>query len=94
MLAALYVSNKSHAETYEGLDVKVEGKGAAVIFIPGLNSAATVFTEACDAIKAKHQCHLLQLPGFAGNPARANISQGCDVNKLIIISHENFSDEQ
>jgi len=71
VFVALFVANKSHAESFEGLDVKVEGKGAAVIFIPGLNSAASVFTETCDALKAKHQCHLLQLPGFAGNPARA-----------------------
>lgn len=71
VLVALFVANKSHAENFEGLDVKVEGKGAAVIFIPGLNSAASVFTETCAALKAKHQCHLVQLPGFAGNPARA-----------------------
>lgn len=71
VLVALFVANKSQAENVEGLDVKVEGKGAAVIFIPGLNSGATVFTETCAALKAKHQCHLLQLPGFAGTPARA-----------------------
>jgi pimeloyl-ACP methyl ester carboxylesterase len=71
VLVALFVANKSHAESLEGLDVKVEGKGAAIIFIPGLNSAVSVFTETCAALKAKHQCHLLQLPGFAGNPARA-----------------------
>lgn len=71
VLVALFAANKSHAENFEGLDVKVEGKGAAVIFIPGLNSATSVFTETCAALKAKHQCHLLQLPGFAGNPARA-----------------------
>lgn len=70
VLVALNVSNKSHAESFEGLDVKVEGKGATVIFIPGLNSAASVFSETCAALKAKHQCHLLQLPGFAGNTAR------------------------
>ena len=71
VLVALFVANKSQAEGFNGLDVKLEGKGAAVIFIPGLNSAASVFTETCAAIKAKHQCHLVQLPGFAGNPARA-----------------------
>jgi hypothetical protein len=47
VFVALFVANKSHAESFEGLDVKVEGKGAAVIFIPGLNSAASVFTETC-----------------------------------------------
>ena len=71
VLVALSVAHKSQAENFDGLDVKVEGKGAAVIFIPGLNSAASAFTETCAALKAKHQCHLLQLPGFAGNSARA-----------------------
>ena len=71
VLVAIFVANKSHAENFEGLNVNVEGDGVAVIFIPGLNSAASVFTETCNAIKAKHQCHLLQLPGFAGRPARA-----------------------
>lgn len=66
VLVALSVANKSNAETFEGLDVKVEGKGAAVIFIPGLNSASSVFTDSCAAIKSNHQCHLIQLPGFAG----------------------------
>jgi hypothetical protein len=65
VLIALTSAYKSSAETFEGLDVKVEGKGPAVVFIPGLNSGASVFTEACNAIK-KNQCHLLNLPGVAG----------------------------
>ncbi|GGY76666.1 alpha/beta hydrolase [Cellvibrio zantedeschiae] len=63
---SMSVANKSNAETFEGLDAKVEGKGAAVVFIPGLNSGASVFNDTCNAIKATNQCHLLQLPGFAG----------------------------
>lgn len=70
VLIAISVANKSHAEMFEGLDIQIEGKGEAVIFIPGLNSGANVFNETCAAIKARYQCHLLQLPGFAGNPAR------------------------
>lgn len=71
VFVAFYVANKSHAEGFNGLDVKLEGKGEAVLFIPGLNSGASVFDDTCAAIKTHHQCHLLQLPGFAGNPARA-----------------------
>jgi len=66
VLVAISVANKSQADSFEGLDVKVESKGAAVVFIPGLNSAANVFNETCAAIKKNHQCHLIQLPGFAG----------------------------
>jgi len=66
VLVAFFVANKSHAEIFEGMDVKTEGKGTAVIFIPGLNSNANVFNETCAAIKSNYQCHLVQLPGFAG----------------------------
>lgn len=66
VLVAFSVANKSHAEIFEGMDVKTEGKGTAVIFIPGLNSSANVFNETCAAIKSNYQCHLVQLPGFAG----------------------------
>lgn len=66
VVVSMSVANKSNAESFEGLDAKVEGKGQAVVFIPGLNSGASVFTEACNAVKTNHQCHLLQLPGFAG----------------------------
>jgi pimeloyl-ACP methyl ester carboxylesterase len=71
VLVAIFVANKSHAEMFEGLDIHLEGKGDAVIFIPGLNSGASVFEETCTVIKANHQCHLMGLPGFAGNPARS-----------------------
>jgi pimeloyl-ACP methyl ester carboxylesterase len=66
VLVAISVANKSQADSFEGLDVKVESKSAAVVFIPGLNSAASVFNDTCAAIKKNHQCHLIQLPGFAG----------------------------
>ncbi|HEX2586114.1 MAG TPA: alpha/beta hydrolase [Steroidobacteraceae bacterium] len=66
---AMSASSKSRAETFEGLDVKVTGKGSPMVFIPGLNSASEVFTETCDAVKKEHTCHLLQLPGFAGQPS-------------------------
>lgn len=65
---AISVSSKSRADTFEGMDVKVDGKGAPMIFIPGLNSASEVFTNACDAFRKNHTCYLVQLPGFAGQP--------------------------
>lgn len=72
VFVAIFVANNSHADTFEGLAIKTDGKGAAVIFIPGLNSGSDVFTDACNAIKSQHQCHLIQLPGFAGVPALPN----------------------
>jgi pimeloyl-ACP methyl ester carboxylesterase len=42
-----------------------------VLMIPGLNSAASTWTETCAALQPGVQCHIVQLPGFAGAPAVA-----------------------
>ena len=47
------------------VQVEVLGKGRPVLMIPGLNSSAEVWRETCRALKDV-QCHLVQLPGFAG----------------------------
>ena len=60
----------------DGLRVTVEGSGPALVFIPGLNSASGTFTETCAAFKAQYTCHLLHLPGFAGNAPIANLQNG------------------
>lgn len=76
LVTAISVSNHSHAETFEGMDVKVTGKGAPMIFIPGLNSSSEVFTDTCDVLKKDHTCYLLQLPGFAGQAPLTNLDHG------------------
>jgi pimeloyl-ACP methyl ester carboxylesterase len=69
---ALYVSN-SQAATAEFRDLRVDvvGQGRPVVMIPGLNSAASTWTEICAALQPGVQCHIVQLPGFAGAPAVA-----------------------
>ncbi len=47
------------------VQVEVVGTGRPLLMIPGLNSSAQVWRETCLALKDV-QCHLLQLPGFAG----------------------------
>lgn len=50
-----------------GIAVEQSGQGPAMVFIPGLNSAAETWQETCEALPV--QCHLVQLPGFASlNP--------------------------
>lgn len=63
---AISVGNNSHADSFENIVVEVKGAGPAIIFIPGLNSSSATFTETCDAFKHAYTCHLLHLPGFAG----------------------------
>jgi len=47
------------------VQVEVVGHGRPLLMIPGLNSSAEVWRETCRALKDV-QCHLVQLPGFAG----------------------------
>ncbi len=67
---ALGVSH-SRAATVEFRDLKVEvvGSGRPLLMIPGLNSAASTWTDTCAALQPQVQCHIVQLPGFAGAPA-------------------------
>jgi pimeloyl-ACP methyl ester carboxylesterase len=68
---ALHAGRSEAAPTeFRGLRVEVVGQGKPVLMIPGLNSAAGVWTETCAALQPV-QCHIVQLPGFAGAPAVA-----------------------
>ena len=70
LIAAVIVPAARSAEPEAPLDIKVQtiGEGRPVLAIPGLNSRSDVFRETCEALKGV-QCHLVQLPGFAGAPA-------------------------
>lgn len=75
VLIAISVSFNANAEAFSGMKVQVEGSGPALIFIPGLNSASGTFTDTCAALKQNYTCHLLHLPGFAGQPADSQSQQ-------------------
>jgi pimeloyl-ACP methyl ester carboxylesterase len=49
--------------------VKIVGKGTPMIFIPGLSSAGEVWDSTVAHFKDRHECHVLTLAGFAGQPA-------------------------
>lgn len=51
--------------------VQVRGQGPDVILIPGLTSSRTVWDRAVAAASG-YRYHLLQVAGFAGEPARGN----------------------
>lgn len=57
-------------QLFRDLKIEVIGEGRPLLMIPGLNSSADVWRETCAALqKDKVQCHMVQLPGFAGQPA-------------------------
>lgn len=53
---------------FQGMQVEVIGEGRSLLMIPGLNSSAEVWRDTCLALQPV-QCHIVQLPGFAGQPA-------------------------
>ena len=60
-------------ETFRDIQVDVIGHGRPVLMIPGLNSPASVWQDTCAALQPV-ECHVVQLPGFAGLPALAPAS--------------------
>lgn len=51
------------------ISVVVEGNGPDVILIPGLASSRDVWRGLADRLGRSHRLHLVQLAGFAGQPA-------------------------
>lgn len=51
---------------------EVVGKGPDVVFIPGLASSRATWKATAERLRATHRLHLIQIAGFAGEPARAN----------------------
>lgn len=68
------VATPSDAQTFtpSRFTVDVRGQGPDVIFIPGLGSSRDVWAAQADALAATHRLHLVQLNGFAGQPAGAS----------------------
>lgn len=81
VLASVLSTNQSYSETIlpnstkSTLSVEHKGTGPALIFIPGLNSGTETFRTTCAFFHQNYQCHLLQLPGFAGHPATPGLQQ-------------------
>ncbi|REG88599.1 alpha/beta fold hydrolase [Algoriphagus antarcticus] len=57
----------SFAQT--SFETKVSGSGPIIILIPGLASSGDVWQETVAELSKTNECHILTLPGFAGQPA-------------------------
>ena len=77
---ACFVAVKSHAATpfpdaaTERFSVTVTGSGPDVLLIPGLASSAATWDGTVAHLKAHYRLPVLNLAGFAGEPAGANAS--------------------
>ncbi|MEO1049125.1 MAG: alpha/beta hydrolase [Bacteroidota bacterium] len=54
------------------LKTEVSGKGQPIVFIPGLTCSGDVWDETVEQLKKNYECHVLTLPGFAGNAPLAD----------------------
>ena len=52
--------------------VRVSGQGSDVILIPGLGASRDTYAAEVAKLEATHRVHLVQIAGFAGEPAGAN----------------------
>jgi pimeloyl-ACP methyl ester carboxylesterase len=53
----------------QSFDIKVTGSGQPIILIPGLASSGEVWDETVSQLSPNFECHVLTLPGFAGQSA-------------------------
>jgi pimeloyl-[acyl-carrier protein] methyl ester esterase len=53
---------------------EIAGTGPDLVFIPGLASSRETWKATAERLKGRYRLHLIQIAGFAGEPARANAS--------------------
>jgi pimeloyl-ACP methyl ester carboxylesterase len=72
-----HAATQERNEVFQDIKVSVRGEGRPVIMIPGLNSAGATWDETCEKLqRAGIQCHIVQLPGFAGHSPVAKVGDG------------------
>jgi pimeloyl-ACP methyl ester carboxylesterase len=54
------------------ISVEVRGEGPDVVLVPGLASSREVFARTAAELSTRQRVHLVQVSGFAGQPAGAN----------------------
>ncbi len=54
------------------ISVEVVGKGPDLMFIPGLASSRATWKASAARLRGRYRLHLVQVAGFAGEPARGN----------------------
>jgi pimeloyl-ACP methyl ester carboxylesterase len=54
------------------ISVEVVGHGPDLVFVPGLSSSRETWRRTAERLRGHYRLHLVQVAGFAGEPARAN----------------------
>ena len=58
--------------TRDRISVEVVGAGPDIVLIPGLASSRETWRSTAERLRGRYRLHLVQVAGFAGEPARAN----------------------
>jgi pimeloyl-ACP methyl ester carboxylesterase len=66
--ASLLCSSAARPQTDYPFAVKVTGAGKPMILVPGLACSGEVWDSTVARFKDRHECHVLTLAGFAGQP--------------------------
>ena len=56
------------------ISIEIVGTGPDLMLIPGLASSRETWRRTADRLRARYRLHLVQVDGFAGEPAQANAS--------------------
>ena len=68
-LVLLMTCGPTFAQKKYDFDVSISGRGRPILLIPGYSCSGEVWVETVNHLKDKYECHVLTLPGFAGQPA-------------------------
>ncbi len=64
----------SRMVTRDRISVEVVGAGPDVVLIPGLASSRETWRRTAERLRGRYRVHLVQVAGFAGEPARGDVS--------------------
>lgn len=68
LFGLLIAINVANGQSYS-FKSEVTGSGSPLLLIPGLSSSGDVWDETVEQLKENYECHVVTLPGFAGQPA-------------------------
>jgi pimeloyl-ACP methyl ester carboxylesterase len=75
LAGAAILAGSAHADetvVRDRFSDQIVGQGPDLVFIPGLASSRDTWKATAERLKAHYRLHLIQVAGFAGEPARAN----------------------
>ncbi len=71
---ALKLFADSKIVTRDRISIEIVGKGPDLVLIPGLASSRETWRTTAERLRGTYRLHLVQIAGFAGEPARGNAS--------------------